>query len=95
MLHVNIKKDDRPASVAGSTPQSVIIRIWLEPFSHSTRPIWRAHMTHVPSGRSEYARRPRDVLLFVVLQLQAMGANLPFPWRLLLWLRRHFNTKPA
>jgi len=84
--------EEGPATAA-STPQSFIIKFWLEETTEGSRPIaWRGHITHVPSGERRYVRSLDDILDFISLYLEAMGAVLTpgrSPWnRLQRWISR-------
>ncbi len=50
---------------------SFIIKLWLEELAEDAgRPIWRGHVTHVPSGERRYLQDLNGILAFVAPYLE-------------------------
>jgi hypothetical protein len=50
---------------------SFIIRLWLEETVGETgQPVWRGHVTHVPSGERRYVQDLNQILAFVAPYLE-------------------------
>lgn len=90
---------DQPAENLGSdlvefSTHSFIIKIWLEETANETDwPIWRGHITHVPSGKRNYIQDLHGINAFIQPFLKRLGIKLS-PIRLLRdrlgqWVRAH------
>lgn len=80
---------DTPSDI--TTPQSIIIRIWLEPSGNNNSPHWYGHITVVESDERIYIKNLNDVTLFFARFVQKAGAQVPIFWRFRLWLQRLFQ----
>jgi hypothetical protein len=69
---------------------SFLIRIWHE---EGTRPAWRGHITHIPSGERRYFEELSIVSLFVLPYLEEMGVSPDACWRLKIWLHKKLQTR--
>ena len=50
---------------------SFIIKLWLEETAEDAgRPVWRGHVTHVPSGERRYLQNLDGILAFVAPYLE-------------------------
>ena len=62
---------------------SFIVKIWLEETpEESSHPIWRGHITHVPSGKRHYFKSLGGILSFIVPYLKSIGIRFGLTWRL-------------
>ena len=51
---------------AESTPQSFIVKLWLEDEGGKRkRKVWRGYITHVPTGARRYLKRLSDITEFI------------------------------
>jgi hypothetical protein len=90
---------NQPAEILGSdlvefSTNSFIVKIWLEETAHeSSKPIWRGHITHVPSGKRNYFQDLNGINAFVVPFLERLGVRLnpigQLRDRLNRWVRAH------
>lgn len=72
-----------------SYTHSFVIKIWLEETAEEAgKVVWRGHIDHVPSGRRGTFGDLDGVSLFILPYLEAMGAEPPWRWRLLRWLKQ-------
>ncbi|HET6980053.1 MAG TPA: hypothetical protein VFI24_27215 [Pyrinomonadaceae bacterium] len=52
--------------ISESKVHSFIVKIWLEDDSDETeKPVWRGHITHVPSGERRYLKKLNDIRDFI------------------------------
>jgi hypothetical protein len=52
--------------ISESKVHSFIVKIWLEDGSDKAeKPLWRGHITHVPSGERRYLKRLNDIRDFI------------------------------
>lgn len=59
-----------------STTCSFIIKVWLEEQTDETgSPIWRGHITHVPSGQRRHLKDLQEAVGFIAYYLAEMGAK--------------------
>ena len=75
------------------TPQSIIIRIWIEPRGKDETPDWYGHMTTVGTNERVYVKSLNEMLLFFASFLHQAGARLPLSWQIRLWLRNLRKTR--
>lgn len=75
------------------TPQSIIIRIWIEPRGKGETPNWYGHMTTVGTNERVYIKSLNEMLLFFASFLHRAGARLPLSWQIRLWLRNLRKTR--
>ncbi len=62
---------------------SFIVKIWLEEtLEQSRHPLWRGHITHVPSGKRHYFKSLGGILSFIVPYLRSIGIKFGLTWRL-------------
>jgi hypothetical protein len=62
---------------------SFIVKIWLEETpEESSHPLWRGHITHVPSGKRHYFSSLERILSFIVPYLRSIGIKFGLTWRL-------------
>lgn len=90
---------DQPNEILGSdlvefNTHSFIVKIWLEETAEETnKPIWRGHITHVPSGKRNYFQDLNGINAFVTPFLERLGVRLGIIWqirdRLTVWVRAH------
>lgn len=90
---------DQPNEILGSdlvefNTHSFIVKIWLEETAEETnKPIWRGHITHVPSGKRNYFQDLNGIIAFVTPFLERLGVRLGIIWqirdRLTVWVRAH------
>lgn len=90
---------DQPAEgyesdLAEFTTHSFVVKIWLEEApEESNKPIWRGHITHVPSGKRNYIQDLNGINTFVQPFLKELGIRLSPIWqlrnRLGRWVRAH------
>jgi hypothetical protein len=88
---------DQPAEEIGSDliefiNHSFVIKIWLEETPEETNnPIWRGHITHVPSGERNYIQDLNGITNFLRHFLEKLGIKLSPIWllrnRLGRWVR--------
>jgi|KBSSwiStaDraftv2_1062776.scaffolds.fasta_scaffold161054_2 hypothetical protein len=71
-----------------STPQSFILKFWVEPTSTASEKdvLWHGQITHVPSGARRSLKSREDLLNFIGPYLDAIGIRLSRPRRF--WRRR-------
>lgn len=56
---------------------SFVVKIWLEETAEeSSRPIWRGHITHVPSGERQYFKELDEVKQFILPFLKLLGVEV-------------------
>lgn len=90
---------DQPNEILGSdlvefNTHSFIVKVWLEETAEETnKPIWRGHITHVPSGKRNYFQDLNGIIAFVTPFLERLGVRLGIIWqirdRLTVWVRAH------
>ena len=51
--------------IGESNVHSFIVKIWLEEESDRAKPLWRGHITHVPTGERRYLKRLNDIRDFI------------------------------
>jgi hypothetical protein len=90
---VDVKSDLPPADITDAyseeTTHSFVIRIWLDsPAESSRHPVWRGHITHVPSGKRAYFADPDQIVAFIFPYLGGDRRPSPSRWRLPDWLAR-------
>jgi hypothetical protein len=73
---------------ATPSPQSIIVRIWIETNRAGKPPHWYGHLTIVESDKRIYVKNLDEVTHFFATYLNEVGVRLPLYWRLRLWLRR-------
>jgi hypothetical protein len=55
---------------------SFIVKIWMEETATETKnPLWRGHITHVPSGSRRYLSHLNGIISFIKPYLKGMGIN--------------------
>lgn len=70
-----------------NSTHSFIVKIWLEKTLEEVKhPIWRGHITHIPSGERRYFQKLGEMSAFIELYLSQMGVQMPRFQRLLRWL---------
>lgn len=63
----------------GDSPQSFIVRIWVEEPMRGSRPTsWRGHITHVHAGERRYFEDLDAIAAFIRPYLEQMGVR--FGW---------------
>lgn len=74
---------------------SFIVKVWLdEPKEHETRADWHGQVTHVATGERCHFQRVSEMLVFLQLYLNELHIQLPFYWRIYLWIRGHWRYRP-
>jgi hypothetical protein len=64
-----------------SNHHSFIVRLWREEIDEEAgQPVWRGHITHVPSGTRRYLTDLREVTAFIAPYLEAEKARTGW-WR--------------
>jgi len=64
------------------SPQSFILKFWVEPTTASGREIiWHGQITHVPSGARRSLTTNEDLLKFIEPYLEAIGIHFTRPRR--------------
>jgi len=59
------------------SPQSFILKFWVEPTTDSEQEIiWHGQITHVPSGARRSLKTKEDLMNFVQPYLEAIGIHL-------------------
>lgn len=82
--------------MTGSGRESFVLRVWLEePVRAGRRAPWRGRIIHVPSSAELHSGDLGRIFGFVAEHLDRMGARLPLPRRLALWLSRRIGRRPA
>ena len=62
---------------------SFIVKIWIEETADETsNPLWRGHITHVPSGSRRYLSRLDGMRSFIKPYLKSMGIKFGLYWQL-------------
>jgi hypothetical protein len=62
---------------------SFVVKIWIEETPDESRnPLWRGHITHVPSGERRYLKSLNGLRAFVGPYLKLMGVKVGLYWRL-------------
>lgn len=79
---------------------SFVVKIWIEETSIETKnPLWRGHITHVPSGTRRYLSHLNGMMAFVKPYLKNMGIKFSFPSlvrnQINLWMNRQFRKRLA
>lgn len=60
-----------------SNTHSFIVKVWLEEtIEEACQPIWRGHITHVPSGERRYLQDLDKIAAFVEPYLERMGVKV-------------------
>lgn len=72
----------------GQTIHSFVVKIWREEAEQGKPPIWRGHITHVPSNARRYLKSLGDIPIFIKGYLDRMGVRVEFWWRMRGWLKR-------
>ena len=79
---------DQPTEKLGSdlvefSTHSFIVKIWIEETADETNnPLWRGHITHVPSGSRRYLNSLNGMRSFIKPYLKSMGIKFSAKWRL-------------
>jgi hypothetical protein len=71
-----------------ASPQSFIIKVWLEETREEGQAVWRGHITHVPSGKRRYVQALDEVPAFIEPYLEAMGVRMAGHLTIRGWWRR-------
>jgi hypothetical protein len=79
---------------------SFVVKIWMEETATETKnPLWRGHITHVPSGSRRYLGHLNGIISFVKPYLKAMGINFKLRFYLLNqikgWMMSHTRKSLA
>jgi hypothetical protein len=73
---------------------SFVVKIWIEETAAETKnPLWRGHITHVPSGSRRYLSRLSGILSFVKPYLKDMGIRFNLRSYLRNQFKRWMNTQ--
>jgi hypothetical protein len=64
-----------------TSTHSFIVKIWLEEISEDGKPVWRGHITHVPSNRKEYFVILEDIPTLISSYLQIDNPPVEAPKR--------------
>lgn len=84
----NISDDiDLLGNTDTSVPQSIIMRIWIEPHNENEPLNWHGHMTLIESEERIYVKSLREVTHFLATYLHQAGARLPLLWQIRFWLQ--------
>jgi hypothetical protein len=73
-----------------ASTHSFIVKIWLEEIRADGKPVWRGHITHVPSNRKEYFISVENVptIISSYLQIDDPPGGASKKSALLHWLKR-------
>lgn len=59
-----------------SSTNSFIVKVWVENTGNdSSPPLWRGHITHVPSSERRYVQDLESISVFIGAYLQDMGVE--------------------
>jgi hypothetical protein len=69
---------------------SFIIKIWLEEIAEDGKPVWRGHITHVPSNQKEYFANLENIptLIRRYMQIDHPLVEAPKRGSFLHWFKR-------
>ena len=57
-----------------SSTNSFVVKVWLEEVEHhSDMPLWRGHITHIPSNDRRYVQDLESIAKFIASYLHDMG----------------------
>ena len=73
---------------------SFVVKIWMEETATETKnPLWRGHITHVPSGSRRYLGHLNGIISFVRPYLKGMGIKFNLRSYVHNQLKRRMNTQ--
>lgn len=85
-------QDDRESS----DRQSFVLRVWIEEASREgRRAAWRGRIIHIQSSDECYTGDLNRIRDFIARRLDRMGARLPLPRKIALWLSRRRHARHA